>query len=131
NDTYGHQTGDQVLRLVGMAVKQTIKGRDIPCRYGGEEFAVLLPDTGIKQAAAVAENIRKTIANKELIKKTTGDNLGRVTISIGVAEYRAGDNSQAIIERADSCLYAAKEGGRNKVVIDTETQAEQAQKAPR
>ena len=66
NDSYGHLTGDQVLRLVGMSLKQTIKGQDITARYGGEEFAVVLPNTGLRQALTVADHIRRAVMSKEL-----------------------------------------------------------------
>ena len=120
NDTFGHQTGDQVLRLVAVAVKQNVKGQDVPCRYGGEEFAVVLPKTNLRQAVAVAENIRKAVMAKELIKRSTGENLGRITISIGCSTYVPGDTAQDLIERADQCLYAAKHGGRNLVKCETD-----------
>jgi diguanylate cyclase len=115
NDTHGHQTGDQVLRLVAMAVKQNVKGQDVACRYGGEEFAIILPNTDIEQATAVAEHIRKAVMGKELVKRSTGANLGRVTTSVGVAMWRPGDTAHSVIERADQCLYAAKRAGRNCV----------------
>ncbi|PCH81675.1 MAG: GGDEF domain-containing protein [Hyphomicrobiales bacterium] len=120
NDTYGHQTGDQVLRLVALSVKQNVKGQDIACRYGGEEFAVILPRTNLRQSLTVAESIRKTVQAKELVKRSTGENLGRVTISIGAATYRIGDTPQTLIERSDSCLYAAKHAGRNLVKCETD-----------
>src|SRR5262249_42582390 len=85
NDSYGHLTGDQVLRLVGMSLKQTIKGQDITARYGGEEFAVVLPNTALRQALTVADHIRRAVMSKELKKKSTGEILGRVTISVGVS----------------------------------------------
>ena len=115
NDTYGHQTGDQVLRLVAQAVKQHLHSDDIACRYGGEEFAVIVPQADLAGASNLAELIRKAVLSKQLIKRSTGEHLGRVTISIGVAEYRAGDTSQSIISRADIALYQAKHAGRNVV----------------
>ena len=120
NDTFGHQTGDQVLRLVALALKQNIKGQDIACRFGGEEFAVMLPRTDLAQSVIVAEHIREAVFSKELVKRSTGENLGRITISIGVAEWRRGDTAQSIVERADVCLYAAKRGGRNMVKSETD-----------
>ncbi|MCT4655234.1 MAG: GGDEF domain-containing protein [Cohaesibacter sp.] len=120
NDTFGHQTGDQVLRLVALAVKQNVKGQDIPCRYGGEEFAVILPRTNLRQSVAVAESIRKAVMAKELIKRSTGENLGRITISIGASTFTRGDTPQSMIERADQCLYAAKRGGRNIVKAESD-----------
>jgi diguanylate cyclase len=123
NDTFGHLTGDQVLRLVALAVKQNVKGQDLAARYGGEEFAVVLPKTALRQALAVADHIRRAVMAKELMKRSTGEHLGRVTISVGVAMLHGGETVQALIERADACLYAAKRSGRNKVVCETDPEA--------
>ena len=120
NDSYGHLTGDQVLRLVGMSLKQTIKGQDITARYGGEEFAVVLPNTALRQALTVADHIRRAVMAKELKKKSTGEILGRVTISVGVAMLKPGDDTHSLIERADACLYAAKRNGRNRVICEVD-----------
>jgi diguanylate cyclase len=126
NDSYGHLTGDQVLRLVGSSLKQTIKGQDITARYGGEEFAVVLPNTALRQALTVADHIRRAVMAKELKKKSTGEILGRVTISVGVSMLKPGDDTDSLIERADACLYAAKRNGRNRVIceVDPEYAAE-------
>jgi diguanylate cyclase len=124
NDTWGHQTGDQVLRLVAMTLKSNIKGRDIAARYGGEEFAAVLPDTDLEGAVILADNIRKAIQAKELLKRSTNEKLGRVTASFGVAMYREGDTPSSLIERADRCLYAAKHRGRNVVVGETDLKDE-------
>jgi diguanylate cyclase len=129
NDCYGHLTGDQVLRLVAVAVKQNVKGQDISARYGGEEFAVILPKTALRAAVTVADKIRRAVMTKDLIKRSTGEHLGRVTMSIGVAALSAGDTVQTLIERADVCLYAAKRGGRNRVINQTDPEAIDA--APR
>ncbi|MBI4276178.1 MAG: GGDEF domain-containing protein [Rhizobiales bacterium] len=120
NDTYGHLTGDQVLRLVAMAMKQNIKGKDVAARYGGEEFAVILPNTMLRSALTVGDHVRQAVMAKELMKRSTGEHLGRVTISVGVATLRQGDNAQALIGRADACLYAAKRAGRNRVLCETD-----------
>ncbi len=120
NDSYGHLTGDQVLRLVGLSLKQTIKGQDITARYGGEEFAVVLPNTALRQALTVADHIRRAVMAKELKKKSTGEILGRVTISVGVSMLKADDDTDALIERADACLYAAKRNGRNRVICEVD-----------
>ncbi len=120
NDNYGHLTGDQVLRLVAMSLKQTIKGQDITARYGGEEFAVVLPNTALRQALTVADNIRRAVMSKQLKKKSTGEILGRVTISVGVSMLQPGDNADSLIERADCCLYAAKRNGRNRVICEAD-----------
>jgi diguanylate cyclase len=126
NDNYGHLTGDQVLRLVGQSMKQTIKGQDITARYGGEEFAVVLPNTPLRQALTVADHIRRAVMSKELKKKSTGEILGRVTVSVGVSMLQIGDDMDSLIGRADACLYAAKRNGRNRVIceVDPEYSAE-------
>jgi diguanylate cyclase len=115
NDNHGHLTGDEVLRLVAGTIKQNVKGQDLAARYGGEEFAVVLPNTPLRSAVTVADHIRRAIMAKELVKRSTGEHLGRVTITIGVATLQPGDDPQSLIERADNCLYAAKRGGRNRV----------------
>jgi diguanylate cyclase len=120
NDSYGHLTGDQVLRLVGMSLKQTIKGQDITARYGGEEFAVVLPNTALRQALTVADHIRRAVMAKELKKKSTGEILGRVTISVGVSMLKPDDDTHSLLERADACLYAAKRNGRNRVICEAD-----------
>src|SRR4029077_6283040 len=120
NDSFGHLTGDQGLRLVAMSVKQNVKGQDTAARYGGEEFAVVLPNTVLASAITVAEHIRRAVMTKELMKRSTGEHLGRVTISVGVASLRAGDTVQTLIERADVCLYPAKRSGRNMVVSEAD-----------
>lgn len=120
NDTYGHLTGDQVLRLVALALRNNLKGQDVAARYGGEEFAILLPRTGLKAAEIVANHIRTAVMSKELLRRSTNESLGRVTISLGVASWRAGDTVPTLLERADACLYAAKHAGRNCVVTEAQ-----------
>src|SRR3954466_7615563 len=120
NDTFGHLTGDQVLRLVALSVKQNVKGQDIAARYGGEEFAIILPGTPLRAALTVADHIRRAVMTKELMKRSTGEHLGRVTVSIGVAILQKGETAQSLIERADGCLYAAKRCGRNRVMCETD-----------
>ncbi|MEP3047333.1 MAG: GGDEF domain-containing protein [Roseibium sp.] len=115
NDTFGHQTGDQVLRLVALAAKQNIKSEDIACRYGGEEFAIILPHTNLEEATAIGERIREAVMSKELVKRSTGENLGRITISVGVATYAKHETVQSIVARADEAMYLAKNAGRNLV----------------
>jgi diguanylate cyclase len=116
NDTWGHQTGDQVLRLVAACLSENVKGRDTASRYGGEEFAVLLRGTSLEAATRVAEQIRTSVETKKLVKKSTGEILGTITISIGVAHFSCGEAGEAVIRRADACLYGAKHHGRNMVV---------------
>ncbi|HET7681830.1 MAG TPA: GGDEF domain-containing protein [Xanthobacteraceae bacterium] len=123
NDSYGHQTGDQVLRLVAMSVKNNVKGQDIAARYGGEEFCVVLPNTVLRSATTVADHIRRAVMTKQLMKRSTHEQLGRITISIGVAHFHDGDNAQSLIGRADACLYAAKRAGRNRVIGENDPEA--------
>lgn len=131
NDKFGHQTGDQVLRLVALSMKQNVKGQDIAARYGGEEFVIALPKTVLRSAITVADQIRRAVMAKELMKRSNGERLGRVTISVGVAQLRADDSAQTLIERADNCLYAAKHSGRNRVICESDPEAEaQAEGAP-
>jgi diguanylate cyclase len=126
NDTYGHLTGDQVLRLVAISVKQNVKGQDVAARYGGEEFVVALPNTALQSAITVADHIRRAVMTKELVKRSTGERLGRLTISIGAAVLRPSDTAQTLIERADNCLYAAKRSGRNRVICEADPEAKGA-----
>ncbi len=115
NDNYGHQVGDQVLRLVARTLTDGVKGRDVAARYGGEEFAIILPDTGLQAAVTVGNALRKAVATKDVVNRNTGDKLGRITMSVGCAEFAPGENLQDLIERADAALYTAKHNGRNQV----------------
>ena len=119
NDTYGHQLGDLVLKQVAQVMIDNCHEQDIPCRYGGEEFVVILPGTGIDEAASSAERLRKAIEELEVPNPTdVGEKILKVTISAGVAEYNAAVDKEPkmMIERCDKGLYKAKHGGRNQVV---------------
>lgn len=116
NDRWGHQTGDQVLRLVAEVMNGNVRADDTLARYGGEEFAILLPGADLENAASLAERIRSAVESRRLKKRKTDQNLGTITMSIGVAELQNADSEHSLIERADECLYAAKDSGRNKVV---------------
>ena len=116
NDTWGHQTGDQVLRLGASCLGENTKGRDTAARYGGEEFGVVLRGTGLEAATRVANQIRGLVETKKLVKKSTGDILGAITISIGVAQFGPDETGETVIRRADACLYGAKHNGRNLVI---------------
>jgi diguanylate cyclase len=120
NDTWGHQTGDQVLRLVANCLSENVKGRDTAARYGGEEFVLILPQTGLTGAVNLANQIRTKVESKKLVKKSTGDILGVITISAGVTQFDHMESAEEFVRRADSCLYAAKRGGRNRVVSEAE-----------
>ncbi len=115
NDNFGHQIGDQVLRLVARTLKDTIKGKDFAARYGGEEFSIILPDTDMTGAVIVGNALRKAVASKDVMNRSTGKVLGRITMSVGVAEYSGEKTAEELIERADNALYTAKHNGRNQV----------------
>jgi diguanylate cyclase len=120
NDLYGHLTGDQVLRLVSMTMREQVKSKATLARFGGEEFGIILPDTGLPAARAIAEAIRQSVLNRELVKRSTGESLGKITISVGVATFRHGEGGTSLLDRADQCMYVAKRTGRNRTVTDEE-----------
>lgn len=110
NDTHGHQVGDEVLRQVGKTMANVVSNEDLPCRYGGEEFALVLPNTKIQNARTASERVRDAIEKLEI--DIEGKKL-RVTVSVGVAEISTGETSALLVRRADDAVYAAKEAGRN------------------
>ncbi len=118
NDSWGHQTGDRVLQLVARGLSENLKGRDTVARFGGEEFAVILRQTSLANATGLADLLRNFVQSKKLVKKSTGETLGTVTISIGVAILNRDDSTASLIQRADACLYRAKHSGRNRVVSE-------------
>jgi len=115
NDNYGHQIGDQVLRLVARTLIDGVKGRDLAARYGGEEFSIILPATSLQAGVAVANSLRRAVESKEVVNRTTEETLGRITLSIGVAQLEEDERLVDLIERADAALYTAKHNGRNQV----------------
>jgi diguanylate cyclase len=117
NDTYGHVLGDKVIRAVAHVLRSNIKGRDVAARLGGEEFAVLLPQTSLIGAAAVAEQIRGTVEQGRICRPDGNESIGQVTLSVGVAIGRPGDTLEALLERADAAMYDAKRAGRNRVSV--------------
>ena len=116
NDTYGHPLGDKVIRSVAQVLRAHIKGRDVAARLGGEEFAVLLPHTTLAGASALADHIRLAVAAGR-IHQSSGQPLGNVTVSVGVAVIRIGETLELLIERADAAMYVAKRAGRNRVSV--------------
>ncbi len=115
NDTWGHQTGDQVLRYVASVMGRVAKAPRIAARYGGEEFAMIFPKENVAQVEAALESIRKEIASRSLRRRSTDDELGAVTLSAGFAQRRPGETASALLDRADAALYASKHAGRNRV----------------
>ncbi len=111
NDTYGHPVGDEVLKMTATTIKTMIRATDRAFRYGGEEFAIMLPETKCDSGRVLAERLRQKVANTRSIQNLS------VTISLGMTELNAPDTPESFIKRADTALYGAKESGRNKVVV--------------
>ncbi|CAM3088264.1 diguanylate cyclase [Methylobacterium mesophilicum] len=118
NDLYGHLTGDQVLRLVAIVMRENAGTQALLARFGGEEFGIVLPGADRVLARQVAEKVRTSVMGRELVKRSTGESLGKVTISLGIAVLHASDSPASLLERADLCMFAAKRAGRNRVVDD-------------
>ncbi|MDF2182877.1 GGDEF domain-containing protein [Neptuniibacter sp. CAU 1671] len=115
NDTYGHQMGDKVLQHVGKLLQANCPEPMIPVRYGGEEFAVILPECSAHKAAAVAEMLRSKVQAIRIKQKNNGNVISSISASFGVAQLVAGETPSTLINRADQALYAAKQNGRNQV----------------
>ena len=114
NDNWGHQTGDQVLRYVSSVIGRAGQGARTAARYGGEEFALILPAENLHQAYAAVEQIREEVGSRVLKRRSTNEDLGAVTISIGVAERAPGELTTSFLERADAALYASTRAGRTR-----------------
>jgi two-component system, cell cycle response regulator len=117
NDTYGHDAGDDILREFAARLRKNVRGIDLACRYGGEEFVVVMPDTEPALANIVAERVRAQIAEIPFAVRGLEEPLS-VTVSVGLAgiRHQGGDTVEALIKRADLALYEAKNGGRNRVI---------------
>jgi diguanylate cyclase len=113
NDSFGHVIGDEALKLVAHALVAGVKGRDMVARYGGEEFAVILPATSLAHALGLANGLGAAVKGRRMLLKSTGRDLGRITVSLGVARYRPGESASDLVRRADAALYAAKNRGRD------------------
>jgi diguanylate cyclase len=118
NDTFGHQTGDQVIRFVASVMDRVKPENGMVARIGGEEFAILAPNTSRKDALVMAENIRVAVESKRLVRRSTNIDLGKITVSLGVAQRRANEKTATHVERADAALYTSKRTGRNKVTLE-------------
>ena len=115
NDTWGHQTGDQVLRYVASVLGRVAQSPRVAARYGGEEFAMIFPQERTPLVEAALNSVREEIASRQLKRRSTNEDLGTITISAGVAQRREGEDPAAFMERADAALYVSKRSGRNKV----------------
>jgi two-component system cell cycle response regulator len=116
NDTHGHDIGDEVLREFANRISANIRGIDLACRYGGEEFVVVMPDTDIDFACTIAERLRHSVETTPF-EISRAPNTLNVTISIGIASAQSeGDNAEGLLHRADQALYRAKREGRNRVI---------------
>ena len=116
NDAFGHQVGDQVLRLVAKTFTEGLKGQDLVARYGGEEFVIVMPKTGNEGASKIINILRETVKNKEIRNRKTGEALTKITFSAGVATLTKKEEIQQWIDRADQALFEAKRKGRDCVV---------------
>jgi diguanylate cyclase len=124
NDNYGHQVGDQVLRLVARVLQESVRECDLAARYGGEELIAVLPSASLDACAEVAERIRSRIGEARLTRRATGEELTSVTVSIGVAQFRMAESADGMIERCDRALYQAKRSGRNCTVRESSVDEE-------
>src|SRR5262249_21605552 len=116
NDNHGHDAGDTVLRAVGASLESLFRNEDVPCRFGGEEFVVILPGTNIEDGARRAEELRAKV--ESLTVRYLDQNLPKITISIGVAAFPAARAApEAVLKVADEALYRAKANGRNRVEL--------------
>ena len=115
NDTWGHQTGDQVLRYVSTVLSNICGKTRFAARFGGEEFAIIFPGEGAGVVMAALESIRNDVASHALRRRSTNDDLGSVTVSAGFAQRRKGETAASLLERADAALYESKRAGRNCV----------------
>jgi two-component system cell cycle response regulator len=118
NDTYGHDAGDEVLREFASRVSANVRGIDLACRYGGEEFVVVMPDTDKSFAYSVAERLRQSVEANHFLLSRAPEGI-RVTVSIGIAcSLGNQDSAESLLRRADEALYRAKREGRNRVIAE-------------
>jgi diguanylate cyclase len=126
NDNFGHSVGDQVLRLMATVLRERVREGDLPARYGGEELIAVLPGAELATCEAVAERLRRAIAECRITRRSTGEVLSSITVSVGVGQFQPGESMTDLIERCDRALYVAKRTGRNRVVTENELVSELA-----
>jgi diguanylate cyclase len=126
NDNFGHGVGDQVLRLVAKALHERVREHDLAARYGGEEMIAVLPGADLAACTVVAERIRGALADCKITRRSTGEELPGITVSIGVGQFQFGESMEDMIDRCDRALYQAKKRGRNVVVTENEIEPERA-----
>jgi diguanylate cyclase len=117
NDTWGHQTGDQVLRYVASVIGRMAPAPRFAARYGGEEFAMIFPGERSAEVLKALESIRIEVSSRSLKRRSTNEDLGAITISAGLADFRSPEDAVNLVERADEALYASKRSGRNRVTV--------------
>ena len=118
NDRFGHLVGDSLLKGLAKLTQSHLRRNDIAARYGGEEFLILLPETKIDGAMAVGRKIKKTLSMKEWKLKETGESMGKISVSMGIAQYRFNEPENQLIKRADDAMYRAKHTGRDRIVTE-------------
>jgi diguanylate cyclase len=122
NDRFGHPVGDAVLRRAAQSMLTSLREKDMAARFGGEEFAVLLDGVPLMSAKEIAERIRIAVREQTYSLRDSGREIVMVTVSLGVAQHRAGEPAAAVAERADAALYRAKGAGRGRVVAEDAVQ---------
>jgi diguanylate cyclase len=120
NDDFGHGVGDQVLKLMAKVLRERVRETDLPARYGGEELIAVLPGAALATCHEIAERIRGSISECRITRRSTGEVLPNITVSIGVGQFQLGESMADLIDRCDRALYVAKKTGRNRVVTETE-----------
>ncbi|QGZ96821.1 GGDEF domain-containing protein [Terricaulis silvestris] len=126
NEAWGHALGDQVLRYIASVMRAHAQGDVLAARFGGEEFALIMPRTNVNLAEALAARISRAVKSKRLSLKSTGDVIGEITVSIGIARFRDADQSGDLAARAEACMLAAKHGGRDRIVTDAQLDRQSA-----
>jgi diguanylate cyclase len=126
NDSFGHGVGDQVLRLVAKALRERVRESDLAARYGGEEMIAILPGADLSIGTVIADRIRSALADCKITRRSTGEALPGITVSIGVAQFQLGESMDDLIDRCDRALYQAKKRGRNCIVTEREIERARA-----